>query len=77
MRNDALRNVIERERRLRKIKAHTAMIENHGRTATKHSTGSKIFTCSNCGSPVVDSQQARLGHTQRKPECRLSMEVEE
>lgn len=76
MRNDALRRVIEQERRLRKIKAPLAMIENHGRTATKHSTGSRIFTCANCGSPVVESQQARLGHVQRKPECRLSMEVQ-
>lgn len=75
MRNDALRAVIERERRLRKIKAPTNIFENRGRTAVVYSTGSKIFTCPNCGSPVVDSFQARSGHGQRKPECIPALEL--
>ena len=71
-----LRQVIERDRALRKIQKPGRMLVAVGNRFKEGGTGDKVFWCSNCSAAVVDSTRARERHAQRKPECLQAMGME-
>jgi hypothetical protein len=69
MRTDALRAVIERDRKLRKILAKKKKVIPNGKTYREVATGKKVCYCPVCGAPVMDSAEGRAGHAQRSAHC--------
>jgi hypothetical protein len=75
MRKDALRTVIETERELNKARKRTRAWEGKSKHPEGGNSGSKTFSCPQCGAPVVDSEFGRNGHAYRMPGCRKAMEA--
>lgn len=64
-----------RHARLAQQKAATGQLVAEGRRFRRESTGTQVFNCPRCGSPVVKSEMGRKAHAQRKPECREAVEA--
>lgn len=73
-----IRHDIERDRELSKVKPHVdqKIGKTHdGKRWKEGSTAAQVFYCANCGAPVPDSVQGRMGHAIRKPECAAALGV--
>lgn len=73
MRNDALRGVIERDRRLKKILAKKKKLIPNGKTYRETGTGNRVEKCPGCGVLGVASAEGREAHAQRSPRCAAEM----
>jgi hypothetical protein len=70
-----LRQVIERERDLRKLQKPNRILVSDGLNFKERATGDKVLYCPSCYAPLVDSPRARANHAQRKPKCAEALGV--
>lgn len=69
----SLRQVIERDRKLRRFSKPDRIRIANGKTFIEKSSGGTVFYCDHCHAPVIDSARGRENHARRKPECREAM----
>ena len=69
----SLRQVIGRDRELRRLNKPDRIQIANGKTFIEESSGRTVFYCAHCHAPVVDSARGRENHARRKPACRGAM----